>query len=329
MKSFTRNLLFPVAVSFAILLGFLNVGRNGLLAAGPISHEKAVEAIEHLAKSEEVEGSYADMAMAASRLIDPALNDEALRGQIHQMAEAAANAWEAEETPVGKVAALSRVVFQTYGFSKPRGAAPVISGKGFREMYLLPGVLEGKRGFCEGLSTIYLLVAEQANLPVSIVNLPVHTLCRVDLGGREMYVECLSSGTLRSARSTETMNGVTPVAAESGAYLSPLTKKQFLNLHVNSLAYGLIKQTDGPKPLDMNQMVRLADAIQRLDPNRHESLETAALIHFKAGNVDHARKIIDRTVALAEKYGAPGWVLSHYRKMQHRYRDATPDPPSG
>jgi hypothetical protein len=140
-----------------------------------------------------------------------------------------------------------------------------------------------------------------------------------------MYVECLRSGVVRAGRSTQTMNGAKPAAAESGVYFSSLTKKQFLNLHVNALAYGLIQQPDGPKPLEMSQIVRLADAIERLDPNRPESLETAALIHFKAGNVDRAVEIIRVVVQRAEAYGAPDWVLSHYRKMKWQYRHAMPD----
>ena len=315
--------LRPLAVSFAMILAFWTAGQNPLLAAEPDSREKAVREIERLSKAEKIEGSYADMAVAASRVIDPEVNDKALRRQIGEMAKAAARAWDAEDSPEGKIAALSRVVFENYGFSKPQSAAPVVSGKGVRETYLLPGVLNGKRGYCEGLSTVYLLVAKQADLPVSIINLPIHTLCRVDLGDQAMYVECVRNGALCSHRSTETMNGVRAAGKKAGVYLSPLTKKQFLNLHVNALAYGLIQQRGGPKPLEMSQMVRLADAIQRLDPNRPESLETAALIHFKAGNVNRAREIIDRTVRLAEKYGAPSWVLSHYRKMERKYQADT------
>jgi hypothetical protein len=137
-----------------------------------------------------------------------------------------------------------------------------------------------------------------------------------------MYVECLRSGVVRAGRSTQTMNGAKPAAAESGVYFSSLTKKQFLNLHVNALAYGLIQQPDGPKPLEMSQIVRLADAIERLDPNRPESLETAALIHFKAGNVDRAVEIIRVVVQRAEAYGAPDWGMSHYRQMLRKYEDA-------
>jgi len=326
MRLFASSTLHPLASSLAILLAFLNAGPIGLRAGEPTTHGGAVEAIEQLSRLEKIEGSYADMAIAASRLIQPALDDEPLRQQIREMAVAAVKAWEAEETPKGKVGALSRVVFETYGFSKPAAAAPVISGEGILQTYLLPGVLKGKRGHCEGLSTVYLLVAEQAELPVSIVNLPIHSLCRVDLEGRKMYVECLSSGALRPARSVQTMNGVKPAAAKSGVYLAPLTKKRFLNLHVNSLAYGLIQQPGGPKPLDMNQMVRLADAIERLEPDRPESLDTAALIHFKAGNVVRARELSKRTVKLAEKLGTVSWVMSHFRKMQRQYRDATPAP---
>ena len=137
-----------------------------------------------------------------------------------------------------------------------------------------------------------------------------------------MYVECLRSGVVRAGRSTQTMNGAKPAAAESGVYFSSLTKKQFLNLHVNALAYGLIQQPDGPKPLEMSQIVRLADAIERLDPNRPESLETAALIHFKAGNVDRAVEIMrDGNVrGLRIEKSRLQRSLSHLRDLMRRMR---------
>ena len=120
------------------------------------------------------------------------------------------------------------------------------------------------------------------------------------------------------------MNGLRDAdsAEEAGVYLSPLTKRQLLNLQVNSLAYSLIVQKDGPAPLSMEQMVRLAELIEKLDPHRPESLETAALIHHRSGDNERARRLMGRAVELSRKFGAPGWVLSYYSKKQQEYQRA-------
>ena len=317
-----RSRVLPGALAWLLLLfAWLVVNPGESSAADGASLERAVAAIEDFSKREAIEGSYFDMALAASRLIDPTLDEKELRAQIDEMAKTASREWEAATTSDAKMKALNRVVFQKYGFARADSPAPIVSGKGVYETYSLPGVLKGKRGHCEGLSTIYLLVAEQANLPVSIVNLPIHSLCRLDLGNKPIYVECLRSGAPRSTAEIHEMNGARPAALKSNVYLSPLTKKQFLCLHLNALAYGLIKQDGGPKPLDMSQMLRLAESIKRLDPNHPESLETAALIHFKAGKPNRAREIIAHAIERAETYGTPRWVMAHYHKMQRQYQN--------
>jgi hypothetical protein len=147
-------------------------------------------------------------------------------------------------------------------------------------------------------------------------------MCRFDFDDQQIYVENTRQGALRSSKFVETINNASKAAVKSKVYFKPLTKKQFLNLHVNALIYGLIMQPEGPKPLSMKQMVTLAECTERMDPKRPESLETAALIHFKAGNNERAAELIDRTVAAAKTLGAPNWVHSHYLKMQKQYHAA-------
>jgi hypothetical protein len=86
-------------------------------------------------------------------------------------------------------------------------------------------------------------------------------------------------------------------ALGSKTYFCALSKRQFLCLQINSIAYGLAKQPSGPAPLDMQQMVRLADLIERLDLDRPESVDTAALIHAQAGDYARAARIDQRVRA--------------------------------
>ena len=74
--------------------------------------------------------------------------------------------------------------------------------------------------------------------------------------------------------------------------------------------------------LQLGQLVRLAEVIQRLDPRQPESLETAALIHHRSGDSQRALQVITRAVDLSQKYGAPDWVLAYYREKQQKYRQA-------
>jgi regulator of sirC expression with transglutaminase-like and TPR domain len=286
------------------------------------AHEAAIAEIEQLSRAKQIEASYFDMAIAATRIYDPTVDAASLRSQIDEMAKAAQVAWERAKSPEEKAATLSDILFKQFQFRNPRAPAPILTGMGILDTYALPGVLKGKSGYCEGLSTIHLLVAKQAKLPVSIINLPVHTMCRFDFDEKQIYIENTRQGTLRSAQFASAINDATKAAAGSNIYYSPLTKKQFLNLHVNALAYGLIMQPNGPQPLTMKQMVTLAECIERMDPKRPESLETAALIHFNAGNKIKAVELINRTVESAKTLGAPGWVHSHYRKMQQKYQAA-------
>ena len=287
--------------------------------------EQALRRLESLSRQGRIEESYLDLSLTVSRVIDPDFSDREIRSQIVEMGKAARSAWQGATTPEAKVAALGDTVFKKFKFRLTPGNAPITEGDQL-EAYLLPGVVRRKSGFCEGLSVVYVVVAEQAGLPVSAVNVPIHTLCRIDFDdGASYYVECTRSGAPREAKAVRRMNGLKDAAAakKDGVYLTPLSKHQFLNLQVNALAYGLVQQRRGPAPLTMGQLVRLAEVIQRLDPRRPESLETAALIHHRNGDSQRALQVITRAVDLSQKYGAPGWVLAYYRDKQQEYRQAS------
>jgi regulator of sirC expression with transglutaminase-like and TPR domain len=287
--------------------------------------EQALRHLESLSRRERIEESYLDLSLAVSRVMNPGLNGREIRSRIVEMGEAARSAWQAATTPQAKVTALSDTVFNKFKFRTTPGNAPITEGDQL-EAYLLAGVVRRKSGFCEGLSVVYVVVAEQAGLPVSAVNVPIHTLCRIDFDdGANYYVECTKSGALCDANAVRRMNGLkdTAAAKKDGVYLTPLSKRQFLNLQVNALAYGLVQQKRGPAPLTMGQLVRLAEVIQRLDPRRPESLETAALIHHRNGDSQRALQVITCAVDLSQKYGAPGWVLAYYRDKQQKYRRAS------
>ena len=283
--------------------------------------EELISKIERISKQDQEDGSYLDMALLASRLINPELDAKAIVQKLDGISKTAEQGWRNAKSNEEKVKALVKAVFATHGFKKAPGQAPMISGRGIYKTYSLPGVLEGKQGYCEGLSTIFMLVSEHVKLPVSIINLPVHTMCRVDIPGSDsIWVECLRQGDIKTEKDVYEGYNLRPAARNSGVYAAPLSKKQFLNLHVNALIYGLIQQEGGIAPFTMKQLTRLADVIVLLDPNRPESLETAALVHFKAGNLIRAQEIIKHAVEQAESLGGPSWVIRYFKKKQQEYQ---------
>ena len=309
----------------AIILLLCSIGVNtfalGVDSGDVNSQEEIISKIERIAKKDKEEGSYLDMALLASHLIDPKLDTKAIVKQLDSISKTAEEAWHKAKNNEGKVKALAKAIFETHGFKKAPGQAPVISGIGIYETYSLPGVLQGKKGYCEGLSTIFMLVSERAKLPVSIINLPVHAMCRVDFpGSGPILVECLRQGAIVSEKNVYKDYKLRTGVRNSGVYATPISKKQFLNFHINTLVYGLIKQKAGIAPFTMKQLTRLADVITLLDPHRPESLETAALVHFKAGNVVRAQKIIKHAIEQAELLGGAEWIMRYYKKKQQEYQ---------
>ena len=63
---------------------------------------------------------------------------------------------------------------------KSERVAPILTGVGVYDTYSLPGVLEGGRGHCEGLATLYYVVGDLINVDVAMINLPVHTVVQIN-----------------------------------------------------------------------------------------------------------------------------------------------------
>lgn len=66
---------------------------------------------------------------------------------------------------------------------------------------------------------------------------------------------------------------------------------------------------------EIMQLVQLADLIEECDPEHPESLETSALVHFKANNPKRALRLIDRAIANARVFGTEISLMDTTRRL--------------
>jgi regulator of sirC expression with transglutaminase-like and TPR domain len=296
----------------------------GAVKAADTTRAQAIAHLERLTAKAVLDESHLDLALAVGRVVDPELDTAAIKRQIAAMAKEARQATAGKSTPQEKVAALNKVIFQTHGFGVPTAAAPILSGDKVLDSYMLHRFVKTRLAHCEGLATLYMIISREASLPVEICNAPIHTYCRYEAGGSSVNIECTAQGTTRSDAAIHQLNGAKPAAVGSDIYFRPVTKKQFLGMQINALAYGLAKQEGGPAPLTRQQMVQLAELIEKLDPDRPESLDTAALIHSQAGNPRRATAIEAHVVEIARKYGTTAEIMVYFQETLNAYKQQKP-----
>jgi tetratricopeptide (TPR) repeat protein len=102
--------------------------------------------------------------------------------------------------------------------------------------HLLPGpVLAGKKGYCVGLATIYLILAKELNLPVHAVAAPQHVFLRWDDGSFRRNIELFQEGRPVLDKDYTDNQKIPQESIDDGVFLVNLTDKQFLGLIYQNL----------------------------------------------------------------------------------------------
>jgi regulator of sirC expression with transglutaminase-like and TPR domain len=109
--------------------------------------------------------------MLVARINYPDLNEQKVRDQLHRLYEMAHTETGLVQSPLEKIQALNRVMFEFAGF---RGNTSNFHSP---QNSFINTVLESKKGNPLMLSVIYMLVAQRCNIPVFGVNLPEHFIC--------------------------------------------------------------------------------------------------------------------------------------------------------
>lgn len=325
-----RTLPATAGLLLALLAGLPAApGRAAEAAAqAPKTSAEAIAAVRELAAKDEAGLTCLGVVVAASRIVQPDLDAAAVEKQVAEIAAKVRAAAAGAETAEQKVAAMNRVIYTDCGFRTDVAAgASATSGQGALDASLLHRVLERKQGVCLGLATVYLVVAERAGLPVYPVHAPCHIFCRYEEGidtllEERVNIECTARGISPSDEAIARKAGVTAAGRESGIYLRRATRKELLADQLNNLAYDLAAREAGPAPLSWAQLVEVIDLAVKLRPRCHEILDSAALVHFKAGNPVRALALCDQAIELCREHGAPAPILPFYRQRREELERA-------
>jgi len=102
--------------------------------------------------------------------------------------------------------------------------------------HLLPGpVIAGKRGYCVGLATIYLILAEELNFPIHGVATPKHVFLRWDDGKFRRNIELFQEGRDVSDKDYIREQKIPQASIDRGVFLANLTEREFLGFIYQNL----------------------------------------------------------------------------------------------
>ncbi|MHC4917668.1 MAG: transglutaminase family protein [Planctomycetota bacterium] len=264
----------------------------------PKTRAEAIAAVKRLAAGDESALTYLGVVIAASRVLQPDLDAARIEKQVDEIAAKVKAAAAGAETAEEKIAAMNKVIYGQSGFRTDivAGSSPT-SGQGALDASMLHRVLERKQGVCLGLTTVYVVVAERAGLPIYPVHAPCHIFCRYEDGmgtllEEQVNVECTAGGIARSDRAIARKVRATRAAMRSKTYFRLATRKEMLADQINNLAYDLAARREGPAPLNW------------------------ALVHYKAGHPVKALALCDQAISLCREFGAPAVVMPFYRRRR-------------
>jgi tetratricopeptide (TPR) repeat protein len=177
-------------------------------------------------------------------------------------------------SPQSVIAIVNEYLFEKQGFqSTSEISAP--------DELFLHKVLDNKRGYCLGLSVLYLSLAERLGLPIYGVVAPGHFFVRYD-DGRELFnIETTSRGGYAPDEHYITEFKV-PQAGDDTIYMRNLTNLETLGCFFNNLgnSYHTIGDVD-------TAMAVLERAVQ-INPSLAEARMNLGNIYLKKGRVDEA-----------------------------------------
>ena len=135
--------------------------------------------------------------------------------------ERARESVHAASTPTETLDSLNHFFFEQEGFQ-------VTYNLDSPEHLFLDGVLSGRKGYCVGLATVYLVLAEDLDLPIHGVATPKHVFLRWDDGKFRRNIELFQKGREVSDEDYVREQRIPKESIERGVFLANLTRKEFL-----------------------------------------------------------------------------------------------------
>ena len=143
-------------------------------------------------------------------------------------ATSSAPAASAHDTAAARVEALNRFLFDGLGLR----ASPDLKDP---DNLFLSRVLARKQGYCVGIASLYLVLAERLGLPIRAVATPAHVFLRYDDGVARLNIETLQRGAAIPDDRYVREQRIPPRAIRKGIFLRDLTADEFMAQVLNNL----------------------------------------------------------------------------------------------
>ncbi|GAB61050.1 MAG: tetratricopeptide repeat protein [Candidatus Jettenia sp.] len=184
------------------------------------------------------------------------------------------------------------------------------------EYISLHKVLDTRIGNCEGLSILYLCIAEELHLPIYGVSVPEHIFVRYDDGDFRKNIEIGYEGMATPDSYYVNMPGkrISQMSIKKGYYLKNLTMDEVIaNIYLNR---SIIQKEQG------NIENALKDVNRAIELHKNDAVAycNRGVIYEKTGNVEHAiydyNKSIDLNPDYAPAYYNRGSLYASMEKLE-------------
>ncbi len=191
-----------------------------LLAVGPFAGDTT--------STSHVDSWLAQRACSITDARPPADTQSARCPGLDALVVRAREALAGATTPAETIERLNRFFFQSEKFQVTYDLSS--------SDHLLPGpVIAGRRGYCVGLATVYLILAEELNLPIRAVATPKHMFLRWDDGQFRRNIELFQEDREVPDKDYIREQKIPQESIDHGVFLANLTDKEFLGFIYQNL----------------------------------------------------------------------------------------------
>ncbi|MGC8940987.1 MAG: tetratricopeptide repeat protein, partial [Candidatus Nanoarchaeia archaeon] len=202
--------------------------------------------------------------------------------KIHHMADKL-KVRIAGKQPEEIISEINSYLFKEQGFS-------------YNDNFFLNKVLDDKKGSCEGLSTLYLALAEQLDLPIYGITLPEHVAVRWDDSKFKRNIETTDEGIEVFDSDYRKKYNISQKSIKEGVYLRNLSKKEVVGWLLSNRGVAYADKGELDKAIqDFNKALEL-------DPNFVEAYNNRGIAYAYKGEFDKAMQDWNKALELDPKY---------------------------
>jgi len=167
---------------------------------------------------------------------------------------------------------------------------------GYNGNFFLNKVLDDKKGSCIGLSTLYLSLAEELDLPIYGVNLPQHMIVRWDDDKFKRNIETTIKGSEFPDSFYIKYKNIPKESIEKEVYLRNLSKKEVVGIILNNRGSAYYTKEDLERAIqDYNNAIKL-------NPKFVEAYFNRGSVYYTKGDLERAIQDYNNAIKLNPKF---------------------------